>query len=95
MQAYSDIANKYNDLQAASGLMKSENSCLTKKLKKAKTTISVWEAELKKVELKAKYYEDKSHSIEMFKIVKICAEIMKEYTKGKSSSWNPKAEFKS
>ena len=95
VQAYNDIANKYNDLQAASNLMKCENARLTKKLKEAKTTISVQEAKLKKVKLKAEYYEDKSHSIEMFLIEKVHAEIMKEFTERKSPFWDPEADFKS
>ena len=95
MQAYNDIANKYNDLQATSDLMIGENARLTKKVLEAEATISMWEAELKKVELKAEYYKDKSHSIEMFTTVKVCAKIMKEFTEGKSSSWDCEVDFKS
>ena len=95
VQAYNDIVNKYNKLQTASDLMKSENTRLTKKLKEAEVTISVQEAELKKVELKAEYYEEKSRSIEMFTTEKFHAEIMKEFADGKSSSQDPEADFKS
>ena len=51
------------------------------------------EAKLKKVELKTEYYENKSRSIEMFTTVKVHVEIMKEFTKGKSSSWDPELDF--
>ena len=71
VQAYNDITNKYDNLQATSDLMKGESACLTKKLNETEATIFVRETELKKVELIAKYYEKKSHSIEIFTIVKI------------------------
>ena len=41
---------------------------------------------MRKVELRAEYYEDKSNSIEIFTTVKVRAKIMKEFTNGKSSS---------
>ena len=75
--------------------MKSETIPLTKKLKELEAAISIQEAELKNVEQKVEYNEDKSTSIEMFTTVKVHAEMMKEFIKGKISSWNPKAEFKS
>ena len=93
--AYNDVSTKYNDLWAFSNLIKSENAHLSKKLKEAETTFFVQEAELKKVELKVEYYEDKSRIIKMFTIVKVRAEIMKEFTEGKSSSWDPEVDFKS
>ena len=85
-QAYNDITNKYNELQTASDLMKSENARLKKKLKEAEETISIQEVELKKVELKVEYYKEKSHSIEMFTTIKVLTKIMTKFTEGKSSS---------
>ena len=95
MQAYNDIASKYNELQIDSELMKSENSHLTKKIKEDEAIISVREVVLKKVERKVEYYEEKSSSIEIFMTVKVCVEMINEFTEGKSYSWNPEAEFKS
>ena len=64
--------------------MKSENAHLTKKLKESEKTITVREDKLKKVEQKAKYYEDKCTSIEMFTTIKVRVEMMKEFVEGKT-----------
>ena len=95
MYAQNEISKKYNELHSAMDLMKSENAHLTKSLKEVETTISVRVAELKRVEWHADYYEDKSSSIKMYTTVKVRAEIMKKFAKGKTSSWNPEAAFKS
>ena len=86
VQSHNNISEKYNELKASSDLMKNENARLTRKLKESEAVLSAWEAEFKKVESKAEYYEDKSTSIELFTTVKVRAEMLKEYTEGKLSS---------
>ena len=88
VSAYNEISTKYNDLQASSDLIKGENASLSKKLKEAKAIISMQKAKLRKIDYKAKYYEDKSRIIKMFTIVKVPVEIMKDFTEGKFSSWD-------
>ena len=73
--------------------MKSENARLSKKLKEVEAALSAQEAELKKVETKAEYYDEKSTSIELFTTVKVHAEMLKEYTEGKISSWDSEVAF--
>ena len=93
VQAHNNISEKYNELKASSNHMKNENAHLTRKLKESEVALSTQEVEFKKVESKAKYYEDKSTSIELFTTVKVHAKMLKEYTEGKLSSWDPKAAF--
>ena len=85
-QMHNEIPNRYNELKSIANLIKSENAHLSKSLKAAESTFSIWEAELKRVEQQVKYYEDKSSSIEMFTTVKVRAEMLKEYSEGKASS---------
>ena len=58
-----------------------------------KAAFSTQEAKFKKVESKAKYYKDKSTSIELFTTVKVCAEMLKEYIEGRISSWDTEVAF--
>ena len=64
------LSEKYNELKSSVDLKESENARLKKKLKEVEVAFSAREAELKKVESKAEYYEDKSMSIELFTTVK-------------------------
>ena len=58
-----------------------------------KTTLSAQEVKLKIAKSNAEYYEDKSTSIELFTTIKVHAKMLKEYTEGRLSSWDPKAAF--
>ena len=87
---HKDISKNYNELQSSADLMKSEKARLSKNLIVAEATLSTKEAELKRVESKVEYYEDKSTSIGLFTTVKVHAEMLKEYYEGKTSSWDPK-----
>ena len=62
-------------------------------MKETKATFFEWNREHEKVDGKAEYYEEKSRSIEMFNTIKVCAELLREFIDGKSSSWNPEAKF--
>ena len=73
--------------------MKNENVCLKKKLEEVEAALSAQETELKKVKSKAEYYEDKSTSMKLFTTVKVRAEMLKEYTKGKFFAWDPEDAF--
>ena len=93
-QVHNEILNKYNQLNSIADLMKSKNAHLSKILKVAEATLSLQKAELNQVEQQAKYYKDKSSSIKMYTMVKVRVEMLKEYTKGKTSSWDPEVAFK-
>ena len=95
VQSHNQVSEKFNELKSSADLLKSENTRLSKSLKEAETTIFVREAELKKVEQKAEYYEDKSSSMKMYTTVKIYAEMKRQFLDGKASSWDTKASFKS
>ena len=90
---HNEIFNKYNELKSFADLIKNENAYLSKNLKAAEATLAAKEAELKQVESKAEYYEDKSTSIKLFTTVKVYTEILKEYSEGKISSWDPEVAF--
>ena len=93
VQVHNNISDKYNELKSFVDLMKSENARLSKNLKAAEVALFAKEAKLKQVEFNAKYYEDKSTSINLFTIVKVHADMLKEYSEGKISSRDPEAAF--
>ena len=81
-QAHNEISSKYNELKSTTNLMKNENTRLSKILKVTEATLSVREAELKRVEQRAEYYEDKYSSIEIFTTIKVHADMLKEFSRG-------------
>ena len=91
IQAHNKVLRKYNELNSTADLLKSENACLSKSLKKAEATISLREVELKQVEQRVEYYQDKSSSMEMYTTVKIRVEMMRDFLDEKASSWDIKA----
>ena len=93
VQTRNILSEKYNELKSSFDLKESENAHFSRKLKEVEEALFAWEVELKKVKSDAEYYEDKSTSIELFTTVKVHVEILKEYTEGKLSSWDPEATF--
>ena len=74
--SYNEFSGWNNHLKASFDLSKNEVSCLNKELKEAKVALSVWDSELEKAVDKAAYFEDKSRSIEMFTMIKVCAKLL-------------------
>ena len=95
VQAHNEVSKKYNELSSTVNLLKSENACLPKSLKEAEATIFIREVELNRVKQRVEYYQDKSSSMERYSMVKICAEMMRDFLDRKASSWDIKATFSS
>ena len=93
IQEHNTLCENYNELKSFADLKESENARLSKELKEVKAALSSREAEFRKVESKAEYYKDKSTSIKLFTTVKVRAELLKEYTEGRISSWDTKVTF--
>ena len=50
---------------------------MKREVKKAMVALFVWNVELNQAIEKARYFEDKSRSIEMFTTVKVCVELLR------------------
>ena len=92
-QAYKNLSEKFNKLKSEVDDKGNENARLKKRLEELEVAHSAQEAELKEAQSKAEYYEDKSMSMNLFTTVKVRAEMVKDYTKGRMSAWNPEAAF--
>ena len=92
-QVYNNLSKKFNELKSDADDKRNEKVRLKKKLEELEAAHSTREAKLKEAWSKVGYYEYKSRSIKLFTIVKVRAEMLKDYKEGKMSTWDPDVAF--
>ena len=83
VKSYNNLSGQHNDLK--------KDADAKKKVEDLEALMSVREKELKDSQSKVEYYEDKSTSMKLYTTVKVRAEMTKEYSEGKATTWDPAA----
>ena len=65
-----------------------ENIRLKKRVEDLEALMSVREKEMKDAKYKVEYYEDKSTSMKLFTTMKVRAEMTRDFSEGKASTWD-------
>ena len=86
---HNKLSNQYNALKKSADTKEGENARLKKKIEELEAVISARDKEMKDAQYRADYYEDKSTSMKLFTTVKVRAEMMKEFSEGKATGWDP------
>ena len=88
VESYNNLSGQYNDLKKDVDMKGKENVHLKKRVEDLETLVSVRDKELKDAKYKAEYYKDKSTSMKLFTTVKVRAEITRDFSEGKASTWD-------
>ena len=91
METYNKLSDQYNALKKSADAKDGENARLKKKVEDLEALISARDKELKDAQYRVDYYEDRSTSMKLFTTVKVRAEIMKEFSEGRATDWDPVA----
>ena len=93
-ETYNKLSGQYNDLKKSIDLKDAENARLKKKIEELEVDVSARDKALKDAQYKADYFEDRSMSMKLFTTVKIRAEMVKEFSEGKTTAWDLEAASK-
>ena len=88
---HNKLSDQYNVLKKSAEAKEGENARLKKKIEDLEALISARDKELKDAQYRADYYEDRSTSMKLFTTVKVRAEMMKEFSEGRATDWDPVA----
>ena len=88
---YNKLSDQYNVLKKGANAKDGENARLKKKVQDLEALISARDKELKDAQYSVDYYEDRSTSMKLFTTMKVRAEMMKEFSEGRATNWDPVA----
>ena len=91
VETYNKLSGQYNDLKKSVDLKDAENARLKKKVEELEAEVFARDKALKDAQYRADYFEDKSTSMKLFTMVKIRAEMVKEFSEGKATAWDLEA----